>query len=207
MDRPQSYVIGIAGGSGSGKTWLINRILQHTGPDRVTVIRHDWYYKHHPHLPSSDRAPVNYDHPDALDTALLAKQLRALLDGQSATAPQYDYNTHLRLAQTLTIRPCPVIIIDGILIFTDPALRAMMDLKVYVDADPDIRFIRRMTRDIEHRGRTRKSVVRQYLETVKPMHDRFVAPSRRYADIIFPGSGQNDSVLDLLTAKIDRLTQ
>ncbi|WP_320042533.1 uridine kinase [uncultured Desulfobacter sp.] len=207
MDRRQSYVIGIAGGSGSGKTTIINRILQHTGPDRVAVIRHDWYYKHHPHLPSADRAQVNYDHPDALDTALLVKQLRALLDGQPVTAPQYDYNTHLRLAQTLTIHPCPVIIIDGILILTDPALKAMIDLKVYVDTDPDIRFIRRMNRDIEHRGRTRESVVNQYLETVKPMHDRFVYPSRKCADIIVPGGSHNDSVLDLLTTKIDRLTQ
>nr|WP_319396691.1 uridine kinase [uncultured Desulfobacter sp.] len=205
MDRPQSYVIGIAGGSGAGKTTLIDRILQHTGPERLAVIRHDWYYKHHPHLPAADRAQMNYDHLDALDTALLVKQLRALLDGQTATAPQYDYNSHLRQAQTITIRPRPVIIIDGILIFTDPALRGMMDLKVYVDADPDIRFIRRMTRDIEHRGRTRKSVVRQYLETVKPMHDRFVAPSKRYADIIVSGGSRNDPVLDLLTAKIDRV--
>ncbi|WP_321492118.1 uridine kinase [uncultured Desulfobacter sp.] len=207
MNRPQSYVIGIAGGSGAGKTTLINRILQHTGPDRVAVIRHDWYYQHHPHMPLADRAQVNYDHPDALDTALLVKQLRTLLDGKTVKAPQYDYNTHLRLGQTVTIHPCPVIIIDGILIFTDPALRAMMDLKVYVDADPDIRFIRRMTRDIEHRGRTRKSVVSQYLETVKPMHDRFVAPSREYADIIVPGGSQNDPVINLLTAKIGRLTQ
>jgi uridine kinase len=207
MDRPQSYVIGIAGGSGAGKTTLINRILQHTGSDRVAVIRHDWYYKHHPHLSLNDRAQVNYDHPDALDTALLVKQLRALLDGQPVTAPQYDYNTHLRLAQTRTIHPCPVIIIDGILIFTDSALKAMMNLKVYVDADPDIGFIRRMTRDIEQRGRTRKSVVRQYLETVKPMYDRFVAPSGRYADIIIPGGSRTDSALDLLTSKIDRLIQ
>jgi uridine kinase len=200
-------VIGIAGGSGAGKTTLINRILQHTGSDRVAVIRHDWYYKHHPHLSLNDRAQVNYDHPDALDTALLVKQLRALLDGQPVTAPQYDYNTHLRLAQTRTIHPCPVIIIDGILIFTDSALKAMMNLKVYVDADPDIGFIRRMTRDIEQRGRTRKSVVRQYLETVKPMYDRFVAPSGRYADIIIPGGSRTDSALDLLTSKIDRLIQ
>jgi uridine kinase len=207
MDRPQSYVIGIAGGSGAGKTTLINRILHHTGSDRVAVIRHDWYYKPHPHLSLADRAQVNYDHPDALDTALLVKQLRALLDGHPVTAPQYDYNTHLRLAQTRTIHPCPVIIIDGILIFTDPALKAMMNLKVYVDADPDIGFIRRMTRDIEQRGRTRKSVVRQYLETVKPMYDRFVAPSSRYADIIIPGGSRTDSALDLLTSKIDGLIQ
>ena len=135
MNRPPSYVIGIAGGSGAGKTSFINRILQRTGPDHVAVIRHDWYYKHQPHLPLPDRAQVNYDHPDALDTALLVKQLRALLDGQRVKAPQYDYNTHLRRPQTVTIRPCPAIIIDGILIFTDSALRARMDLKVYVDAD------------------------------------------------------------------------
>ncbi|MCG8551502.1 MAG: uridine kinase [Desulfobacterales bacterium] len=206
MDRPQSYVIGISGGSGSGKTTLVNSILQHTGSDSIAVIRHDWYYKHHPHLPSAGRDQVNFDHPDALDTALLVKQLRALLDGQTVTAPQYDYDTHLRLAQTITIRPSPVIIIDGMLIFTDPVLKGMMDLKVYVETDPDIRFIRRMTRDIEHRGRTRESVVRQYLETVKPMHDRFVAPSKKYADIIVPGGSRSDSVLALLTAKIDRLT-
>ena len=207
MNRPRSYVIGIAGGSGSGKTTLINKILEHTGTDRVAVIRHDWYYIDAPHMPLADRAQVNYDHPDALDTALLLKQLGALLDGLPAKVPQYDYKTHLRLEQTLTIPACPVIIIDGILIFADPALRAMMDLRIYVDADPDIRFIRRMTRDIEHRGRTRKSVVRQYLETVKPMHDKFVAPFRKYADIIVPGDSRNDSVLHLLTTKIDSLTQ
>ena len=207
MSKPKSYVIGIAGGSGSGKTTLINRILGHTGPDRVAVIRHDWYYINHSHLPLADRAQVNYDHPDALDTALLVKQLGALLDGQPVKVPQYDYKTHLRMAQTVTVRPCPIIIIDGMLIFSDPALREIMDLKVYVDADPDIRFIRRMTRDIDDRGRTRKSVVSQYLETVKSMHDQFVGPSRKYADIIVPGDSRNDSALDLLTTKIDRLTQ
>nr|WP_319493007.1 uridine kinase [uncultured Desulfobacter sp.] len=206
MDRPKSYVIGIAGGSGAGKTTLINGILQHTGSDRVAVLRHDWYYKHLPHLPEAERVQVNYDHPDALDTALLIQQLTTLIGGQSVTAPQYDYNTHLRLAQTRTIRSCPVIIIDGILIFADPVLKAMMDLKVYVDADPDIRFIRRMTRDIEQRGRTRQSVVRQYLESVKPMHDLYVAPYIKCADVIVPGGSRTDSALDLLTAKIDRVT-
>ncbi|WDP93333.1 MAG: uridine kinase [Desulfobacter sp.] len=205
MNRAESYVIGIAGGSGAGKTTLINRILEHTGSGAVVVIQHDWYYRHHPHLSPSKRASANYDHPGALETELLTAQLRELIGGRPVEAPQYDFSTHLRKAETRTILPSGVIIIDGILIFDDPALRELMDLKVYVETDPDLRFIRRMERDVKHRGRTRESVVRQYLETVKPMHDQYVEPAKSHADIIITDGGRSEAALDLLLAKIQSL--
>lgn len=198
-------MIGIAGGSGAGKTTLINGILGHTGTKGVVVIRHDWYYRHNPHLSPSRRTRVNYDHPDALETALLTDHLKLLLAGRSVETPRYDYNTHLRREQTRTVHPARVIIIDGILILHDNALRDLMDLKIYVQADPDLRFIRRMQRDVEHRGRTCESVVSQYLETVKPMHERFVSPSKVHADIVIPDGGQNPGAIDLLKIKIQSL--
>lgn len=207
MDRPKPYVIGIAGGSGSGKTTLINTLLENdilekTGPPAVVVLQHDWYYKHNPHLSAVERSRVNYDHPNALDTALLKDHVKTLLTWQSIAAPRYDYQTHLRKEETRPLHPAELIIVDGILILADEALRRLMDLKVYVDADPDLRFIRRMERDVRHRGRTRESVVRQYLATVKPMHDQFVEPSKSHADIIIPDGGRNKAAIDLLAAGI-----
>ncbi len=198
MDRPDPYVMGIAGGSGSGKTTLIRKIVEKTGSDAVTVIQQDWYYRHNPHLSPAERDQINYDHPRALDTALLTAQLTNLIAGRTVAAPQYDYHTHLRRQETRCLRPGRLIIIDGILVLTDKALRELMDLKVYVDVPADLRFIRRLNRDVNHRGRTRESVVRQYLETVRPMHDRFVAPSKSHADIIIPDGARNPAAIDLL---------
>lgn len=199
----KAYIIGIAGGSGAGKTTLINTLVEKTGPESLVVIRHDCYYKHHPHLSRVERSQINYDHPNALDTDLLTAQLKDLADGMPVEVPQYDYQTHLRRDLTRTVLPAKVIIVDGILIFTDKSLRHLMDLKIYVDADPDLRFIRRMERDIRHRGRTRQSVIDQYMETVRPMHHRFVEPCKSHADIIIPGDGRNPAALDLLAARIN----
>jgi len=201
MNGTKPYVMGVAGGSGSGKTTLINALVEKTGPD-IIVIQHDWYYKHTPHLSKAQRSRINYDHPDALDTALLTEHVTSLIDGRPVAVPRYDYQTHLRKDETCPIQSQKIIILDGILILADEMLRDLMDLKVYVDADPDLRFIRRLERDVRHRGRTRESVVRQYLETVKPMHDRFVEPCKSHADIIIPGGGRNPAAIDLLASRI-----
>jgi len=201
MKQAKPYVIGIAGGSGSGKTTLINKLLEKTGGQAVVVLQHDWYYKHNPHLSEAERTKTNYDHPDALDTALLTAHLKDLISGRPIAAPQYNYQTHLRKEETKPLHPKKLIIIDGILILTDDALRNLMDLKVYVDAGPDLRFIRRLERDITHRGRTRGSVVRQYMDTVKPMHDLFVEPCKSNADIIIPDGGRSRAAIDLLAAR------
>ncbi len=203
MDEQKSYVIGIAGGSGSGKTTVINKIMEKVGEENVVVLQHDWYYKHNPHLSFEERASLNYDHPEALETTLIITHLKELVEGRPVTAPQYDFSNHLRKDETHLIKPTGIIIVDGILIFRDEALRDLMDLKIFVDADSDHRFIRRMERDIKDRGRTRESVVKQYLETVKPMHDLFVETSKRYADIIIPHGGKNKVAINLFISKIE----
>ncbi len=203
MDQQKSYAIGIAGGSGSGKTTVIKRITEKVGKDNVVVLQHDWYYKDNPHLSFEERAGLNYDHPEALETTLIITHLKELVEGRPVTAPQYDFSNHLRKDETHLIKPAKIIIVDGILIFRDEALRDLMDLKIFVDADSDHRFIRRMERDIKERGRTRESVVKQYLETVKPMHDLFVETSKRYADIIIPHGGKNKVAINLFISKIE----
>lgn len=203
MNPPGPYVIGIAGGSGSGKTTVIHKILEKTSVDSTIILQHDWYYKHTPHLSFEERSQLNYDHPDALETSLLVTHLKEIIAGRPVTAPQYDFSNHLRKDTTRLIKSGKIIIVDGILIFSDKALRDLMTLKIYVDADPDHRFIRRMERDIKERGRTRESVVDQYLKTVKPMHDLFVETSKRYADIIIPNGGRNSVAINLLIAKIE----
>ena len=203
MKEKRSYVIGIAGGSGSGKTTVINKILEKIGSENAVIMQHDWYYRHNPDLSFSERSQLNYDHPDALETSLMIAHLNELIDGKPVSAPQYDFSNHLRVKETRLIKPREIIIVDGILIFTDEDLRKLMDLKIYVDADSDHRFIRRMERDIKERGRTRESVVNQYLETVKPMHDLFVENSKRYADIIIPHGGMNPVAINLFIAKIE----
>jgi uridine kinase len=205
MNTTASYVIGIAGGSGSGKTTVINKILEKIGKKNAIILQHDWYYKHNAHLSFDERSHLNYDHPDALETTLLIDHLKEIVAGRPITAPQYDFSSHLRKDETRLIKPGKIIIVDGILIFSDDALRDLMNLKVFVDADSDHRFIRRMERDIKERGRTRESVVSQYLKTVKPMHDQFVETSKRYADIIIPNGGMNPVAINLLIAKIDSL--
>ncbi len=203
MNTPESYLIGIAGGSGSGKTTVIKKILEKIGEENAIILQHDWYYKDNPHLSFEERSQLNYDHPEALETSLLITHLKEIVAGRPITAPQYDFSTHLRKDETRLLKPGKIIIVDGILIFGDEGLRNLMDLKIYVDADSDHRFIRRMERDIKERGRTRDSVVEQYLQTVKPMHDLFVETSKRYADIIIPNGGINSVAINLFISKIE----
>lgn len=203
MSARKPYVIGIAGGSGSGKTTVIRKILEKVSKENAIILQHDWYYKDNPHLSFDERAELNYDHPDSLETSLLISHLKEIVAGRPITAPQYDFSKHLRRKETRLIKPEKVIIVDGILILHDEELRELMNLKIFVDTDSDLRFIRRMERDILSRGRTRESVVHQYLHTVKPMHDLFVETSKRYADIIIPHGGQNSVAINLFIAKIE----
>jgi uridine kinase len=197
-----SIVIGVAGGSGSGKTTVVSRITEALGSEHVSVLEHDRYYRDRNDLRLEERAALNYDHPDSLETDLLVQHLEALRDGRSVEAPVYDFARHTRTAATDTIVPGRAIIVEGILIYTDAALRALMDVKVFVDTDADTRFIRRLQRDITARGRTVQSVIDQYLSTVKPMHLDFVEPSKRYADIIIPQGGHNAVAIDMLLTLI-----
>jgi uridine kinase len=177
-------VIGIGGGSGSGKTTIAQAVV--SGLSGVALIQHDSYYRHQPHLSFLDRTRVNYDHPDSLETELLIKHLQALRSGETIARPTYDFTLHLRADQTEPVDPAPVLIVDGILVLADADLRAEFDLKIYVDTDPDIRLARRLRRDMDERGRSPASVIEQYLTTVRPMHLEFVEPSKRYADLIIP---------------------
>ena len=179
-------VIGVAGGSGSGKTTISSAIVDQIGRDHVALVEHDAYYREYGSLPLEERAQINFDHPDSLETELLIEHLRALMAGRSIEKPVYDFTTHERLSQTVTVDPKPTIVVDGILVFVEQELRALMDLKIYVDTDSDLRILRRLERDIEERDRTLDSVIDQYLSTVRPMHLQFVEPSKRYADIIIP---------------------
>ncbi len=199
-------VIGVAGGSGSGKTTVVRRIVESLGSEQVTMLEHDRYYRDRSDLRLEERAALNYDHPDSLETNLLVQHVSALRSGNRVEAPMYDFARYSRLSSTDSIPPRAAIIIEGILIFTDPALRALMDVKVFVDADADTRFIRRLTRDVADRGRTMESVVEQYLSTVKPMHLEFVEPSKRYADLIIPIGGHNPVAIDLMLSLIRSLT-
>ncbi len=195
-------VVGVAGGTGSGKTTVVREILKALDPDDVLVIQHDSYYRDRSHLPSEERASINYDHPDALETSLLVEHLRQLSVGQAVEVPIYDFAIHIRRPECRRVEPCKVIVVEGILILADPELRELFNIKVFVDTDAVICFIRRMERDIAERARTRDSVVRQYLETVRPMHLEFVEPSRRYADVIVPEGGYNSVAVDMLITKI-----
>lgn len=183
-NRP--LVIGIAGGSGSGKTTIAEALHRDLGPERSVLVLHDAYYRDQSHLSDEERARVNYDHPDSLETELLVAHLGLLVAGERVERPVYDFTTHSRRAETVAIEPVPVILVEGVLSLADPALRELMDLKIYVDTDADIRFIRRLRRDIDERGRTIDSVFRQYLESVRPMHVEFVEPSRAHADLVIP---------------------
>ena len=199
-------VIGVAGGSGSGKTTVVRRIVDSLGPDQVTVVEHDRYYRHYPDLGLEQRAAVNYDHPNALETDLLVRHVDALRAGASIEAPVYDFTLYARVERTDAMHPRRAIIVEGILILADAALRQRMDVKVFVDTDDDTRFIRRLQRDVKERGRTLDSVIEQYLGTVKPMHLEFVEPSKRYADLIVPLGGHNTVAVDLLLSMIRSLT-
>ena len=202
-----TIVIGIAGGTGSGKTTVANEIVNIVGKENVCYIPHDAYYKNLDELPSNQRASINYDHPYSLDTALMIEHVKQLKAGQAVDLPVYDFTTHSRTEKTIHIEPNPVILVEGILIFVDPNLRDLFDVKVFVDTDADIRLIRRIRRDITERGRTIESVLSQYEATVRPMHLEFVEPAKRYADIIIPEGGYNQVALELLTARIETLVQ
>jgi len=205
MKHPDPLVIGIAGGSGSGKTTVAQEILQRVGPARIAFLQHDSYYKDLSGLPPTQRAQVNFDHPNSLETDLLAQHIAALRDGKAVEVPIYDFSTHSRTDRTFSVQARRVILVEGILIFTEAALREMFDVKIFVDTDSDIRFIRRLERDLAERGRTTESVIKQYQSTVRPMHLEFVEPSKRYADVIIPEGGFNTAALDMVVARIESL--
>ncbi len=198
-------VIGICGGTGSGKTTIADRIISALSEQDVLVLQQDHYYKDLPHLPLDERAKQNFDHPDSMDTPLLTEHMRQLREGKAVERPVYDFTQHRRVARTVRLEPRPALILEGILIFENKALRELMDIKIFVDTDADLRFIRRLSRDIRERGRTVESVVQQYLATVRPMHMEFIEPSKRYADVIIPEGGYNEVGIDLVTQKIRSL--
>ncbi len=200
MRKPM--VIGIAGGSGSGKTTVVQEVVKALGDQDVLVILHDSYYRDRSHLPPAERLKINYDHPDALETSLLVEHLGRLLGGEPVELPRYDFSTHTRRRERIPVAPRPVIIVEGILVLADPRLRELMEIKVFVETDDDVRFIRRLQRDVQERGRTVESVIEQYLGTVKPMHLEFVEPSKRYADVILPIGGYNAVGVDMLVATL-----
>jgi uridine kinase len=205
MSKRGALVIGIAGGSGSGKTTVAQTILQRVGPDRISFLQHDAYYKDLSGLPPTQRIEVNFDHPNSLETELLTKHIMQLKEGHSVEVPIYDFSTHSRTDRTYTVQPRGVILVEGILIFTEASLRDIFDVKLFVDTDSDLRFIRRLERDITERGRTLEMVVKQYLSTVRPMHLDFVEPSKRYADVVIPEGGFNAAALDMVVARIESM--
>jgi uridine kinase len=198
-------LIGISGASGSGKTLISNTIMDHLGSSKVTLIQEDSYYQDLSNIPFDKRTGRNFDHPDSFDHELLLKHMKQLISGQSISHPVYDFKTHSRLPETKTVGPHNVVILEGILILNEPALRDIMDIRVFVDTSPDICFIRRLKRDMAERGRDVQSVINQYMETVRPMYFQFIEPSKRYADLIIPRGGKNLVAIDLLTTKIKDL--
>ncbi len=201
----RSLVIGIGGGTGSGKTTIARRIMAALPEESVLLLEQDHYYKDLPDLPFEERAKQNFDHPDSMDTLLLVDQLGRLRNGEAVKRPVYDFTSYRRLDQKVQLRPRPAIILEGILVFENQTVRDLMDIKIFVDTDADLRFIRRLQRDIEERGRSLESVIRQYQTTVRPMHLEFVEPSKRYADLIIPEGGHNNVGTDLVIQKIRSL--
>ena len=200
---PTPLVIGIAGGSGSGKTTVSQSILQRADPDLVAYIQHDSYYKDLSALPPAQRATTNFDHPNSLETDLMVAHVRQLRAGKAIEVPTYNFTTHTRQKDTQHVEPRPIILVEGILLFTDTRMRELCDLKLFVDTDADLRFIRRLQRDIQERGRTTESVILQYQATVRPMHLEFVEPSKRYADLIIPEGGYNQVAMDVFMARVE----
>lgn len=202
------YVIGVAGGTGSGKTTVSRRICEMVGLEHIAYIQHDAYYHDHSHLTPEERAVVNYDHPDSLQTSLLVAHLNMLRAGQAVDVPLYDFAAHSRRRETEHIVPARIVLVEGILIFVEKALRELLDMRIYVDTDADIRFIRRLRRDMIERGRSLDSIVKQYMATVRPMHLEFVEPSKRYAHVIVPDGGNNRVAMEMiastLTAVLER---
>lgn len=200
-----AYVVGVAGGTGSGKTTVAERIVEALPPDKVCILQHDNYYRDRLDLTYEERCQLNFDHPDSLETELLVEHLGRLRAGEPIAMPVYDFKTHRRSQQTVTIEPRPVIVVEGILVFVDERLRELVDLKLFVDTPADIRVFRRIRRDLEQRGRTFQSIREQYYASVRPMHLQFVEPSKSYADLIIPEGGRNRVALDLILAKLTSL--
>ena len=200
-------VIGLAGGSGSGKTTVAEAVVQAVGREQVAFLEHDAYYRDRPELTFDERAALNYDHPNAFESDLIVDHLRELRSGRPVEKPVYDYAQHLRTEQTITVEPAMVVVVEGILVLAEPALRELMDLKVFVDTDADLRFVRRMRRDIKERGRSPESVIDQYLATVRPMHLQFVEPSKRHADMIIPEGYNPGAVATVISLIRDYLSR
>ncbi|WP_233498214.1 uridine kinase [Meiothermus sp. QL-1] len=201
----RAFVIGVAGGSGSGKTTVAEAVMEAVGPGHVVLLPMDNYYKPQDHMAPQARARLSYDHPSAFDLDLYLAHIQELIKGRPVEMPLYSFKDYTRLKETVLVRPAPVLVLEGILLLADERLRALMNLKVFVDADPDVRFIRRLQRDIAERGRTVEMVIQQYLEQVRPMHLSFVEPSKRYADVIIPHGGHNREALAMLTARVRSL--
>lgn len=196
------FIIGVAGGTGSGKTTVARNIQTTVGQELIAFLQHDSYYNDHSYLPPEERERCNYDHPNSLDTPLLVRHLHALCRWQGIDIPIYDFATHSRTERTIRMEPAPIILVEGILIFAEKELREMMDMRIFVDTDADIRLIRRLSRDVEERGRSLDSIISQYLHTVHPMHLEFVEPSKRYADIIMPEGGNNRVAMEMIVSRI-----
>jgi uridine kinase len=199
--------IGVAGGSGSGKTSVSKAILNRVGTEHITYLEHDAYYKDIRDIPYAHTTIINFDHPDTLETELLIEHIKALKQGQPVAVPVYDFTTYRRTEQVRMVLPQPIILVEGILIFAEPELRKLFDMRIFVDTDTDIRFIRRLKRDISERGRTVESVIEQYLHSVRPMHLEFVEPSKRYADVIIPEGGQNVVAIEMVAARIRNMLE
>ena len=195
-------IIGISGGTGSGKTTVARRILENVSDEQIVFLQQDSYYRNLQDMPIELRHVINFDHPDALDNDLFVNHVKALRAGEPIHMPVYDFASHSRKAETIYTEPKPILIIEGILVFVDAALRGLMDVKIFVDTDDDLRFIRRLQRDVKERGRSVESVIKQYLQTVRPMHQQFVEPSKRHADVIIPEGGHNEVGIDLISGKI-----
>jgi len=206
-DNSSPIVIGIAGGTGSGKTTVANVILNRVGKQRIAYLPHDAYYRDLHDLPYEQRAAINFDHPNSLESELMTAHILRLKQWEAVDIPVYDFSIHTRTDKTIRVEPRPVILVEGILIFAEPELRKLFDVKIFVDTDPDIRFIRRLERDITERGRTTDMVVNQYMATVRPMHLEFVEPSKRYAHVIIPEGGLNEVAMDMIIARIEALLQ
>lgn len=198
------FVIGVAGGSGSGKSTVTREVLKSIGPEMAAVVMQDDYYLDQTHISPEDRPKTNYDHPDAFDWPLMMQHVDALRRGEAIEMPEYDFSLHNRSSKTITVKPAPVIVIEGLFALYDAELRKMMSLKVFVDTAPDVRFIRRLQRDIAERGRSTESVITQYLETVRPMHKQFIEPTKRHAHVILP-HGANGPAVDIITTKVQTL--
>ncbi len=206
MRAQPPIIVGVAGGTGSGKTTLAQTIQQGVG-ERSCLIQHDWYYRDLRDIEAEERSGINFDHPDSLDSDYLVEHLRSLKGGQSIEAPQYDFSRHQRQEETITIQPVPVIVVEGILVFALKNLREMFDIKIYVDTDADIRILRRIRRDMRDRGRDFESIRQQYYETVRPMHLEFVEPSKRWADVIVPEGGSNAIASDMIIERLKRFLE